>query len=75
MQDDNHPDKSTGPGNRGFSATLLQWIIRDAISLWLPFLIGIVVGAIICVYLGIPLILSLLGGVLVVAVYVAWDGL
>ena len=75
MQEDNSPDKSSGSGKQGFLSTLLQGLIRDMVGYWITVLIGTGVGAIICLYYGIPLIFSLLGGVLVLAVYMAWDKL
>lgn len=50
-------------------------MIRDTIGLWITFVIGTIAGAVICLYFGAPLIFSLLGGILVLAVYVAWDRL
>ncbi len=75
MPNDDRPDKPDRPARKGFLATLLEWLIRDTITLWMTVLIGTVVGAVICLYYGIPLIFSLLGGVLVMAVYVAWSNL
>lgn len=75
MQDDHRPDEAGGSSNPGFLATLLQGMIRDTIGLWITFVIGTIAGAVICLYFGAPLIFSLLGGILVLAVYVAWDRL
>jgi len=75
MQDDKQPDTPHGPNKQGFLTSLLQGLIRDTIGLWVAVLIGTVVGAILCLYLGAPLGFALLGGVLVLAVYVAWDRL
>lgn len=75
MQNDTDPDKPVGSNRQGFLATLLQGLIRDTVGLWITFLIGSVAGAIMCLYFGAPLIFSLLGGILVLAVYVAWDKL
>lgn len=75
MPQENRPEKPERPEPQGFFATLLQGAIRDTLGLWLTVLIGTIAGAILCVYFGLPLILSLLGGVLVLAVYVAWDRL
>ncbi|MEO3414314.1 hypothetical protein AAFO92_06655 [Roseovarius sp. CAU 1744] len=75
MQKDDKPDRPDGSDKQGFLATLLQGLIRDTIGLLITFLIGTGAGAIICLYLGAPLIYSLLGGILVLAVYVAWDRL
>lgn len=75
MQKDNRSDKPDGAEKQGFLPTLLQGLIRDTLGLWITFLIGTGAGAIICLYFGAPLIFSLLGGILVLAVYVAWDRL
>ena len=75
MQNDNRPDKPQTSDARGFLANLLQGLIRDTVGLWITVLIGTGISAVLCLYLGIPLIFSLLGGVLVLAVYVAWDRL
>jgi uncharacterized membrane protein YeaQ/YmgE (transglycosylase-associated protein family) len=76
MQKDSRAGKKTGGSKgEGFLATLLQGLIRDTVGLWITFLIGTGVGAIICLYYGAPLIFSLLGGILVLDVYVAWDRL
>lgn len=75
MQKDNRPEKTDGSDKQGFLATLLQGLIRDTLGLWITFLIGTGAGAILCFYFGAPLIYSLLGGLLVLAVYVAWDRL
>ena len=73
MQNDNRPTEKDGSNKQGFFATLLQGLIRDTIGLLITFLIGTAAGAVICVYYGAPLIFSLVGGVLVLAIYIAWD--
>jgi len=75
MRKDNRRDVTGRSNSQGFLATLLQGLIRDTVGLWITVLIGTVAGAVICIYFGIPLIFSLLGGVLVLAVYVARDRL
>ena len=75
MEKKESSDKSDRPNSQGFLVTLLQGLIRDTIGLWIAVLIGTIIGAVICLYFGIPLIFSLVGGVLVMAVYVAWDKL
>ncbi len=75
MPNEDHSKKSNSSNALGFFTTLLQGLIRDTIGLWITVLIGTVLGAVICLYLGVPLIFSLLGGILVMAVYVAWDRL
>ncbi|MCA0848363.1 hypothetical protein [Salipiger thiooxidans] len=66
-------NRAETPEPEGVFAMLLQKAIRDTLGLWLAVLIGTVSGTILCVCVGLPLILSLLGGVLVLAVYVAWE--
>lgn len=66
-------NRAETPEPEGVFAMLLQGAIRATLGLWLAVLIGTVSDAILCVCFGLPLILSLLGGVLVPAVYVAWD--
>ena len=68
MQKDNRPDKPSGSKKQEFLATLLQGLIRDTVGLWITFLIGTGAAAIMCLYFGAPLIFSLLGGILVLAV-------
>ena len=69
MQKDNQSDKQGSSDGQGFFVSLLQGAIRDTIGMWISVLVGIVIGAIICLYFGIPLIFSLVGGLLVMAVY------
>ncbi|MHA7870287.1 MAG: hypothetical protein ACX93U_22675 [Salipiger thiooxidans] len=66
-------NRAEEPEPQGVFATPLQGAIRNTLGLWPAVLIGTVSGAILCVCVGLPLILSLLGDVLVPAVYVAWD--
>lgn len=75
MQNDDRSNKSDAIKKQGFLTTLLQGLIRDTIGMWITVLIGIGAGAVICLYFGVPMIFSLVGGVLVLAVYVAWDRL
>jgi len=75
MQEDNRQDKPSGSNKQGFLAILLQGLIRDMIGFWLTFLFGTGAAAVICLYYGVPLIFSLIGGAIVLAVYVAWDRL
>ena len=75
MPNDDRPDATDESNKQGFLSILLQGFIRDTVGLWITFLFGTGVGAIICLYFGVPLIFSLLGGIIVLAVYVAWDRL
>jgi hypothetical protein len=66
MIDDNKSKIDVDDGrNRGFLASLLVGLVRDAVKLIIAFAIGTGVGAIVCLYYGIPLVFSLLGGILV----------
>ncbi|TNF17712.1 MAG: hypothetical protein EP318_20450 [Rhodobacteraceae bacterium] len=75
MQDDHRPKKPEGSEQQSFLSVLFQGFLRDTAMLWVSVLIGTVLGAVVCVYFGAPLIFSLLGGALVMAVYVAWNNL
>ena len=72
MQKDDRPDKPSGSNSQGFLTSLIQGAIRDTIGMWISVLIGTAVAAVICLYYGIPLIFSLVGGLLVMAVYMAY---
>ena len=52
----------------GFFTSLFAGLVRDAIKLVIAFAIGTGAGAIVCWYYGIPLAVSLLGGILVLGV-------
>ncbi|MAU43612.1 MAG: hypothetical protein CMP09_01985 [Yangia sp.] len=54
---------------------LLRGAIRYTMGLWLAVLLATIAGPALCACFDLPLIPSLLGGVLVLAVYVAWDRL
>ena len=56
---------------RGFFATLLVGLVRDAVKFIIAFAVGTGAGAIVCWYYGIPLVLSLLGGILVLGLALA----
>lgn len=59
--------------DRGFFATLFLGLARDALRLLIAFTIGTGAGAIVCWYYGLPLVLSLLGGILVlVLAFMLW---
>jgi hypothetical protein len=55
----------------GFFATLLQGILRDLMRFVMAFALGTAGGAAICLYYGIPLILSLIGGVALLGLFLA----
>ena len=72
MNDDNKKkmDDRDGVG-RGFFASLLMGLVRDAFKLVIAFAIGTGAGALVCWYYGIPLAFSLLGGILVLGLALA----
>jgi len=72
MQNDSHPDNSGSSKSQGFLTSLIQGAIRDTTGMWISVLIGTAVAAVTCLYYGIPLIFSLVGGALVLAVYMAY---
>jgi hypothetical protein len=60
--------RKTGMGDdkkRGFLATLLMGLVRDLTKFVIAFAVGSGAGAIVCWYYNIPLVFSLLGGILV----------
>lgn len=67
----NDRDESTaelhGSRVRGFLTSFLARLARDAFQLLVAFAVGTGAGAIVCWYYGVPLIFSLLGGILVLA--------
>lgn len=58
-------------GVRGFFSSLFLGIARDVIKFIIAFAVGTGAGAIACWYYGVPLVFSLLGGILVLAVALA----
>lgn len=64
---------NTGPNDegRGFFASLLVGLVRDAIKMIIAFAVGTGAGAIACWYYGIPMIFALLGGILVLGLALA----
>lgn len=63
--------------SRGFFASLLMGLVRDAARLIIACAVGTGAGAIVCWYYDIPLIFSLAGGILVLVLVLALysDGL
>ena len=57
--------------SRGFFSSLLMGLVRDAVKLIIAFVVGTGAGAIVCWYYGIPLVFSLLGGILVLVLALA----
>lgn len=73
VNDDNNLAKGRDrQGDRGFLAALFSSLIRDAFNLIIAFCVGTGAGAIVCWYYGIPMIFSLLGGILVLGLAVAF---
>lgn len=60
-----------GNGYRGFFASLFGSIIRDAVNLVVAFAVGTGGGAIVCWYYGMPIVFSILGGILVLGLALA----
>ena len=60
-----------GGSSRGYFASLLMSLVRDAVKLIIAFVVGTGAGAIACWYYGIPLAFSLLGGILVLGLALA----
>jgi hypothetical protein len=72
MNDDNRSNtKNDDVETRGFFASLLVGLVRDAIKMIFAFAIGTGAGAIVCWYYGIPLAFSILGGILVLGLALA----
>ena len=72
MSDDyNSKAGPDGEASRGFLATLLIGLVRDAVKLVVAFAVGTGASAIACWYYGIPLGFSLLGGILVLGLALA----
>jgi hypothetical protein len=65
---DKRPGDETG---KGFFATLLLGLVRDAVKLIVAFAVGTGAGAIACWYYGIPMVFALLGGILVLGLALA----
>ena len=58
-------------GVRGFLSSFFLGLVRDAVKFILAFAVGTGAGAIVCWYYGIPLVISLLGGILVLGLALA----
>ncbi len=56
---------------RGFFASLLIGLVRDLFKFVLAFAVGTGASAIACWYYGLPLVLSLVGGFIVLALALA----
>ena len=62
-----HSDKP-----RGIVAEFFLGLLKNALLLIIAFVVGTAAGAIVCWYYDIPLIFSVLGGILVLALAVAF---
>ena len=62
---------------RGFLASLFLGLLNDLVKFIIAFAVGTGAGAIICLYYGVPLIFSFIGGFIVLGLALAfmWDGL
>ncbi|MEM8982639.1 MAG: hypothetical protein AAGC71_06410 [Pseudomonadota bacterium] len=60
----------TDKPTEGFFRALLGGLLRDAGRLVIAFIVGTGAGAIVCWYYSLPMILSVAGGILVVALIV-----
>lgn len=72
MNDENKPaNELSGGGVREFLTSFLASLARDAFKLIVAFAVGTGGAAIVCWYYGFPLALSILGGILVLAIALA----
>ena len=60
-------------GVRGFLASFFLGLARDLFRYVIAFAVGTGAGAIVCWYYGLPLALSLLGGILVLGLALAFS--
>ena len=70
-EDPNTKTESHEGGVGFFLSSILVSLVRDAIKLIVAFAVGTGAGAIVCWYYGIPLVFSLLGGILVLGLALA----
>ena len=72
VNDERKTQNENGEGqSRGFLVTLLVGLVRDAVKFIIAFGVGTGAGAIVRWYYGIPLVFSLLGGILVLGLALA----
>ncbi len=72
MQDDSDTKIDIHEGGaRGFVSSFLLGLVRDLVKFIIAFAVGTGAGAIACWYYGIPLVFSLLGGILVLGLALA----
>lgn len=72
MQDDPRTKIEVHEGGvRGFLSSLFHALVRELFKFIIAFAVGTGAGAIACWYYGIPLVFSLLGGILVLGLALA----
>ena len=72
MIEDNDPQpKIVDGGAGGFFKSLLLGLLRDLVKFVLAFIVGTGAGAVVCWYYGLPLALSIIGGILVLGLALA----
>ena len=74
MNEDQQPKVRPGGnvgGVRGFLVSFLTAVARDFLQLLMAFALGTGGAAIVCWYYGVPLLFSILGGILVLGLAVA----
>ena len=72
MHDDPGNKKHSHEGGvRGFVSSFLFGLLREAVKFIIAFAVGTGAGAIACWYYGVPLVFSLLGGILVLGLALA----
>jgi phosphate/sulfate permease len=57
--------------DKGFFSSIFKGILRDLMWLISAFLIGTVAVGIVCLYYGVPLVFSIVGGLIVLGVALA----
>lgn len=62
---------ASGSGIRGFLVSFLTAVARDFLQLLMAFALGTGGAAVVCWYYGVPLLFSILGGILVLGLAVA----
>lgn len=71
--DDNAKKEFHESGGRGMLTSLLIGLVRDAVKFVVAFAVGTGAGAIVCWYYGIPLGFSIVGGILVLGLALAFS--
>ena len=71
MNDDDPGESDKASGIWGFLTSFFTAVARDLFQLLIAFSIGTGAAAVVCWYYGVPLALSLLGGILVLGLALA----